>query len=153
MKAHTILRSGRHSDARVTGFWLGCLLLFLSACQTAEVAATAEETLELPFNLTTFIKENLIDDKNHEVTFQILDRQGLPVSFGLLKLEWPESDGRMSFQTDEQGALSMHFDEDMLKTEVLVSADIKPQGQVLLEEEDYDLVTKPLPGGRIRATW
>jgi len=127
------------------------LCAFTGACHSAGEVGRDERSL--PFSLNEFLQENGIDDKSHEIRFQILDQQGHPVPFGLLRLEWPENGARMSFQTDGEGGLSMHFDEDMRQSQVMVSADIKPEGQVLLKEASYDQSSQPLLQGRIRAAW
>ena len=64
--------------------------------------------------------------------FQILDTGGEPMPYDLLRFEWVEG-GRMDFQTDQDGTLSMQFEKDMLENEVMVSTTVE--------------------GTKIRATW
>lgn len=54
------------------------------------------------------------------VQFQILDAEDEPMPYNLLRFEWFEG-GRMDFQTDQDGTLSMQFEKDMLENQVRVS--------------------------------
>ena len=46
------------------------------------------------------------------------------MSYGLLRFEWVEG-GRMDFQTDHDGILSMQFEVDILENEIMVSSTSK----------------------------
>lgn len=73
-----------------------------------------------PFELSTFLKNHIHQLPGQPVQFQILSRQGEPIPYGLLRFQWTEG-GRMSFQTGQDGVLSMQFERDILEYEVIVS--------------------------------
>lgn len=112
-----------------------------------------ELTLPIPFRLDAFLKENIEDFNHNEVAFRIKDQAGNPVPYALFKMEWSDNGGRMSFQADEKGTITMHFAENMLDSEITVSVDTKPRGQILLESADYDESSQPLVAGEIHAIW
>ena len=85
-----------------------------------------------PFELSSFLKNHIQGLPGQMVCFQILDTEGEPIAYDLLKFEWVEG-GRMDFQTDQDGTLSMQFEKDMLENEIMVSAKSK--------------------GAKIRVTW
>lgn len=134
---------------------LAGLVLAISGCSTQNYAAPTSHELRFdkPFNISEVLAETITGDPRNEVHFQILDQAGAPIPYGLLRLEWTENGGRMSFQTDENGALSMHFEKDILSFEVMVSADIKPIGQDLLKAEDYEQSSTRLTDGLILVRW
>ena len=73
-----------------------------------------------PFELSAFLKKHIHKLPGQTVQFQILSVQSEPVPYGLLKFQWIEG-GRMNFQTDQDGVLSMQFERDILDYEVMVS--------------------------------
>ena len=77
-----------------------------------------------PFELSVFLKNHVQELPGQTVQFQILDMGGEPISYGLLRLKWVEG-GRMDFQTDQDGKLSMQFEKDMLENEVMISAKLE----------------------------
>jgi phosphatidate phosphatase APP1 len=105
------------------------------------------------FELGEFLKEHISDYDHHEITFQVRDTQGSPIPFGLLRMDWTETGARLSFQTDDQGILTMHFEEDILEQEVMISVDTKPMGQEVMKTQDYDSSTQRVPDARIQVTW
>lgn len=92
------------------------ILLFIAACSPSNHTEFSE-----PFELSLFLKSHVQELPQHTVEFQILDLGGEPVSYGLLRLRWVEG-GRMDFQTDQDGKLSMRFERDMLENKVMISA-------------------------------
>ena len=104
-------------------------------------------------NLPAFLKENITDMAHHEIDFQVLDKDGKPVPYALLRMDWKESGARMSFQTNAQGIIGMHFDKEMLENDVDISADVKPMGQHVMAEAEYDVSTNRLTDGYIRVSW
>ena len=103
------------------------ILLTIVACSSSNHAEFSE-----PFELSSFLKNHIQKLPGQMVCFQILDALGEPIAYDLLKFEWVEG-GRMDFQTDQDGTLSMQFEKDMLENEVMVSAKSK--------------------GAKIRVTW
>lgn len=73
-----------------------------------------------PFELSSFLKHHVHELPGQTVRFQILDVGGEPIPHALLRFEWVEG-GRMDFQTDPNGNISMQFEKDMLENEVMVS--------------------------------
>ena len=123
-------------------------LLFLSGC-----GPKGQETWFAPkFNLITFLKEKA-PQAFSEITFQVCDADKKPLPYGLLRFDWEDNGGRMSFQTDADGKIAMKFEEDILESEVLVSIDRKPRGQSFMKTENYDSSTEAVPNGHIRVTW
>ena len=74
-----------------------------------------------PFELSSFLKNNIQELPGQMVQFQILDKDNEPIPHDLLSFEWIEG-GRMDFQTNQDGTLSMQFEKDMLENAVMVSA-------------------------------
>ena len=96
--------------------WQALLMLFfLFACSSSNQTEFSE-----PFELSRFLKNHVQELPGQTIRFQILDTDDEPVSYGLLRLKWVEG-GRMDFQTDQDGTLSMQFERDMLENEVMVS--------------------------------
>ena len=124
-------------------------LLTLCAC----LPGVQERKFQGSLMLAPFLKENIQDMDHHEIDFQILDKDGKPVPFALLRMDWEDSGGRMSFQTDKDGILGMHFNPEMLETDVIISADVKPMGQHMMKEDDYEQSSRRLTDGIIRVTW
>ena len=77
-----------------------------------------------PFELSSFLKNHIQKLPGQIVEFQILEQDGEPIAYGLLRFEWIEG-GRMDFQTDQDGTLSMQFEKDMLENEVIVSSKLE----------------------------
>ena len=99
------------------GAWQPLLiLLFFLACSPPNHTEFSE-----PFELHLFLKNHVRKLPGQTVQFQILDMGGEPISYGLLRLKWVEG-GRMDFQTDQDGKLSMQFERNMLENEVMVFA-------------------------------
>lgn len=84
--------------------------------------------LATPFEVSSLLKDNLEDAPTQAVSFQVLDPQNEPVSNGLITFEWTEG-GRISFQTNLEGVLTMKFEEDFLDQEVMVSTEVE-EGEV-----------------------
>lgn len=96
------------------------LLLFI--CLGMVACSSSENYVEFasPFELSAFLKEHIEKLPGQPIQFQILSRQGEPLSYGLLEFQWVEG-GRMSFQSDQDGVLNMQFERDILDYEVMVS--------------------------------
>lgn len=92
------------------------ILLLLAACSSSN-----HTEFSAPFELNSFLKTHVQELPGQMVRFQILDTAREPVPYDLLIFEWVEG-GRMSFQTDQDGTLSMQFEKNMLDNEVRVSA-------------------------------
>ncbi len=122
-------------------------LLLLSSCGPDHEAWFAPK-----FNLAVFLKER-VPLALTEVTFQVCGADKKPLPYGLIRFDWVDNDGRMSFQTDADGKIAMKFDEDILESEVLISIDQKPNGQKFMQTENYDTSTQAVPDGHIRVTW
>lgn len=95
---------------------LPLICLGIIACSSSE----NHTEFSVPFELSRFLKSHIHKLPGQPVQFQILSMQGEPVPYGLLKFQWVEG-GRMSFQTDQDGVLSMQFERDILDHEVMVS--------------------------------
>ena len=91
-------------------------LLLLVACSPSDYTEFSS-----PFELSSFLKNHIQELPGQIVRFQILGPGGEPVSYDVLRFEWVEG-GRLDFQTDQDGTLSMQFEKDMLENEVMVSA-------------------------------
>ena len=91
-------------------------LLLLVACSSLN-----QTEFYAPFELSSFLKNHIQQLPGQMVQFQILDTDDEPIPHDLLHFEWSEG-GRISFQTDQDGTLSMQFEKDMLENEVMVSA-------------------------------
>lgn len=72
------------------------------------------------FELSWFLKTHVQELPGQMVIFQILDPVREPIPYDLLIFQWVEG-GRMSFQTNQDGKLSMQFEKDMLENKVRVS--------------------------------
>ena len=92
------------------------IFIVIVACSSSNYTEFSE-----PFELSSFLKNHIQELPGQMVCFQILDALGEPIAYDLLKFEWMEG-GRMDFQTDQDGTLSMQFEKDMLENEVMVSA-------------------------------
>ena len=92
------------------------ILILFVACSPSNHTEFSE-----PFELSLLLKNHVQDLPGQTVQFQILDMGGEAISYGLLRLRWVEG-GRMDFQTDQDGKLSMRFERDMLENEVMISA-------------------------------
>ncbi len=110
-KYHTTVMDQHYSWACYSFLILFCFL----ACSDSNYTEFSE-----PFELSSFLKNHIYKLPGHTVQFQILDSDGEPIPYDLLCFEWVEG-GRMSFQTDQDGTLSMQFENDMLDNEVIVS--------------------------------
>ena len=95
-------------------YLLTLLLIFLAACSPSE-----QKEFSAPFELSSFLRNHIQELPGQTVRFQILDLSGEPVPHGLLRFDWIEG-GRMDFQTDRDGTISMQFEKDMLENEVTV---------------------------------
>lgn len=73
-----------------------------------------------PFELSAFLKNHVHKLPGQTIRFQILSILEEPMPYSLLSFEWVEG-GRMSFQTNRDGVLSMQFESDILDHEVMVS--------------------------------
>ncbi|MCG8462487.1 MAG: hypothetical protein MI919_39890 [Holophagales bacterium] len=102
----------------------------------------------IPFELASLPARLAQEVVGRGFEMQILDASGQPVPYGLLRLQWEEG-GRISLQSDSRGRLSVRFEADLSDHEVWISADIKPRGQSLIED-DYEATSQPVPGGSIR---
>ena len=96
--------------------------VLISICIAVVACSPSDNHLEFSeaFELSTFLKTHIHKLPGHQVEFQILTMEDNPVPYGLLTFQWVEG-GRMSFQTDQDGTLSMQFEKDMLENEVMVS--------------------------------
>ena len=95
------------------------LVILLAAC-----SPTNQTEFSSPFELSSFLKNHIQELPSQMVRFQILDPSGEPVPYDILRFESVEG-GRIDFQTDQDGTLSMQFEEDMLENEMRVSAKSK----------------------------
>lgn len=111
-----------------TGFYKYLLLLLLLCVAVISCVPSGDQAeFSTPFELSTFLKTHIRRFPGQSVEFQVLSIQGEPIPYGLLAFQWTEG-GRMSFQTDQDGLLSMQFERDILDYEVMVapeSADAK----------------------------
>ena len=103
------------------------ILLFVVACSPSNY-----KEFSAPFELSSFLKNHIQELPGQTVKFQILDPADEPIPHDLLRFEWVEG-GRMSFQTEQNGSLTMQFEADMLENKVMVSTKSK--------------------GAKIRVTW
>ena len=96
--------------------------LLLLICLGIAACAPSDNHIEFsdPFELSTFLKDYIQRLPGQTVQFQILSLTEEPIPYSLLMFEWIEG-GRMSFQTDQDGILSMEFEKDILEYEVKVS--------------------------------
>lgn len=111
-----VFNRGLRNEQRYRSWQALLMLFFLSACSPSNQTEFSE-----PFELGRFLKNHVQELPGQTVQFQILDTDSEPVSYGLLRLKWVEG-GRIDFQTDQDGKLSMQFEKDMLENEVIVSA-------------------------------
>ena len=109
----------------------------LFACLFLLAGCKQEREFEGSFEMSAFLQENLRNDPQHEVVFNLLNNQGEAIPYALLRMDWTETGAMMCLQADERGMLTMHFGEDMLDHEIMVSVDIKPEGQIIMETADY----------------
>ena len=101
-------------------------LILFPACLGILSCSSPSDDLEFsePLSLRTFLTNHIQKLPGQIIRFQILSMQGEPISYGLLKFQWVDG-GRMSFQTDQDGILSMQFEKDILEYEVNVSPESK----------------------------
>ena len=118
-----IIYSSPKFQSKKLGIWqvarrylLIFLLILLAACSHSE-----QKEFSTPFELSSFLRNQIQELPGQTVRFQILDLNGEPVPHGLLRFDWIEG-GRMDFQTDQDGNISMQFEKDMLENEVMVFA-------------------------------
>lgn len=96
------------------------LILFgIVACSSQDYTEFSE-----PFELSAFLKSRASGLSRQTINFQILDAHGEPISYGLLRFVWIQG-GRMDFQTNQDGVLSIQFEKDMLENKVMVSTKLK----------------------------
>mgnify|MGYP001325934351 CR=1 FL=1 len=79
--------------------------------------------------------------------FTVTGEGGQPIAFALLSVEWPEA-GRLVFQTDDQGRLTMRLSDELDSEGAVLIAEAKPRGQDLLASS-YEESTQPIVGARI----
>ena len=91
-------------------------LLFLMACSPSN-----RTEFLTPFELSSFLKHHIQELPGQTVKFQILDFDGEPIPHEVLHFEWTEG-GRIGFQTEQDGTVTMQFEKDMLENEVMVFA-------------------------------
>ena len=104
---------------------LGGLIVVLLAVLWIVVYSSKQEVVfSEPFNLSLFLKDNLEHIPDKMIDFRVLDTLGDPVRDSLIKFDWSEG-GRITFQTDHRGVISMQFEEDFLDSDVIVSAEQK----------------------------
>lgn len=97
--------------------WYSLIILcFILSC-----ARSNHKEFPTAFELSSFLKNHIQELPGQSVRFQILGTDGEPIAYDLLRFEWNEG-GRMDFQTNQDGILSMQFEKDMLENEVMVSA-------------------------------
>ena len=96
------------------------LLLFISLWIIACSPSENHTEFSTPFELNTFLKNHIHKLPGQTVQFQILSAFEEPIPYGILRFQWTEG-GRMGFQTDQDGILSMQFEKDILDHEVIVS--------------------------------
>ena len=101
------------------GLYIALLLLYVLGSVACSPPENHTEFSD-PFELSAFLKNHIRKLPGQPVQFQILSQKGEPIPYGLLKFQWTEG-GRMSFQTDQDGVLSMQFEKDILDHEVMVS--------------------------------
>ena len=99
-----------------------CFSLLLIICLGIVACSPSENHIEFsePFELSAFLKGYVHRLPGQTIQFQILSVTEEPIPYSLLMFEWIEG-GRMSFQTDQDGSLSMQFEKDILEYEVKVS--------------------------------
>lgn len=100
----------------------GILLILLFMLWLIVRPPRTEIVFSIPFEVSSFLKDNLQDVPNQVVDFQVLDQQSEPISNGLIKFGWTEG-GSLSFQTNLDGVLTMKFEKDFLEQEVMVSTE------------------------------
>lgn len=104
--------------------WLVLLLFYVGMVGCTLPSPSDSIEFEDVFELSTFLKTHVPKLSGQVVEFQVINAQGGPVPFGLLKFQWIEG-GRMSFQTNPSGQLHVEFEKDILEYEVMVSAESK----------------------------
>lgn len=92
------------------------ILLLVVACSSSN-----RTEFSAPFELSSFLKYHIQELPGQTVKFQILDLDGEPIPHDVLHFEWTLG-GRIGFQTEQDGTLTMQFEKDMLENEVMVSA-------------------------------
>lgn len=134
------------ADTSLLRLGLGALALALVSCE-ARPTAPQEHLLTIPVALETLLELPGVRDPANECELQVLDGSGQPVPHALLRMQWPEA-GRLAFQTDEQGSLTMRLCDPLVSEGVMLSAQVKPAGQDLLEQT-YDDATETIEGARL----
>ena len=104
--------------------WLVLLLFCVGMVGCTFPGPSGSIEFEDAFELSSFLKTHVPKLSGQVVEFQVINGQGGPVPFGLLKFQWVEG-GRMSFQTNPSGQLHVEFENDILEYEVMVSAESK----------------------------
>ena len=92
------------------------ILLLLGACSPSN-----RTEFLVPFELSSFLEHHIQEFPGQTVKFQILDVDDEPIPHDVILFEWTAG-GRIGFQTEQDGTLTMQFEKDMLKNEVMVSA-------------------------------
>ena len=123
---------------------LSCCAGLLAACTGSR---PVEYVYESPVELAELLVLPRVLDPRAECEFQALV-DGMPAANALLRVEWPEA-GRLVFQMDAEGRLTMRFGNDMNSKGVVLSVDQKQPGQDLLAAP-YDQATTRLENAQIR---
>jgi hypothetical protein len=125
---------------------LGALALTIASCG-ARTPETQEHSFATPVALAALLETPGVRDPSSECELQILDGSGQPVPHALLRMQWPEA-GRLAFQTDERGLLTVRLCDPLESAGVMLSAEDKPSGQDLLEQP-YEAATRTIQGARL----
>ena len=110
----------KHYRTQINELRLMCCFLMLLVLGMAACSPSNQTDFSAPFELSSFLKTHVREFPGETVKFQILDKRGEPIAHALLRFEWVEG-GRMDFQTDPTGSISMQFEKDMLENEMMVS--------------------------------
>jgi hypothetical protein len=98
------------------------LLGFAAAIFLGCSGCDSSRSFQGPFQLRSLLMSNEGDLTGRKLEFQVRTTLGDPVPWALLSLNW-EDGGRITFQTNQDGALSLSFEKDILEHSVTVDVE------------------------------
>jgi len=128
--------------------------LWPASCDSRDRAAELDGARTLhrtqPFALTALLDETFaaLGSDAAELTFQALDPQGEPLPFALVDFAWDEG-GRMGFQSDELGRVTLRWEARAARAEATVWVRTIPPGHALAVQPRDEIATA-LANGELR---
>lgn len=106
-------------------FSLGFAAAICLACSGCD----SSRSFQGPFQLGSLLVSNEGDLTRKKLEFRVRTTLGDPVPWALLSLNW-EDGGRLTFQANQDGALNLSFEKDILEHSVTV--EVEPRTNVVV---------------------